>query len=79
MTLEQKYLLEIIKSVLNENASLTAPPENIDWTNNLSEIASRHSVANIVSYGLENQKIRRNKVIIFDKRVWSGKRRAAGE
>lgn len=52
MTLEQKYLLKIIKCVLNENTSLTTPPYDIDWTK-LLEISSRHSVSNIVSYGLE--------------------------
>ncbi len=53
MELECKYLLDVIKYIMHDRkAEIPIPPKELDWQRTL-ETARRHSVSNLLFYGIE--------------------------
>lgn len=53
MELECKYLLDVIKYILHDRRTeIPIPPKELDWQRTL-ETARRHSVSNLLFYGIE--------------------------
>lgn len=53
MELECKYLLDVIKYILHDRKTeIPIPPKELDWQRTL-ETARRHSVSNLLFYGIE--------------------------